>query len=107
MPVRKEVWQNIALTYDGSSKAGGITLYVNGEAVSMEVRRDRLYKNILSNKPSVQEEIGLKVGARWRSKGLPGAVVDEIKVFDRRLTDIEVAHSAGNAPRNISYQQEY
>lgn len=99
-----EEWQHVMLTYDGSSKASGLTLYVNGEPVAMRVERDRLYKNIFSNKESVQKEIALKVGARWRSKGLPGALVDNVRAFDRRMTPIEVAHLAGVETGKVDYE---
>lgn len=103
-PAILEAWQHVMLTYDGSSKASGLTLYVNGEPVPIKVERDRLYKNILSNKEGVQKEIALKVGARWRSKGLPGALVDDVRAFDRRLTGTEVAHLAGLEGANVDYE---
>ncbi|MCB1120985.1 MAG: DUF1553 domain-containing protein [Verrucomicrobiae bacterium] len=96
-PVAKEVWQRVALTYDGSSRAAGLKLYIDGEPIAMRVERDRLYKNFYPNKQGVQEEIALKVGARWRSRGLPGAAVHDLKAFHRRLTDLEVAHLAGKS----------
>ena len=102
-PVKKEDWQEITLSYDGSSTAAGLTLFVDGVPVSMRVEKDRLYKNILSNKKGARDDIGLKVGARWRSKGVPGALVDELRVYDRRLTESEVAHIAGKAERNVDY----
>lgn len=96
-PVAKDVWQTVVLAYDGSSKASGLKLYVDGVSVPMRVERDNLYKNILSNKPGVQKEIGLKLGARMRSKGTPGAVVDDVKVYDRRLSEWEIKHLAGSS----------
>ncbi len=94
-PVMKDSWQTVVLAYDGSSKASGLKLYADGEPVAMRVERDNLYKNILSNKPGVQKEIGLKLGARWRSKGVPGTVIDEVYVYDRRLSDLEIKYLAG------------
>ena len=96
-PVLKDQWQTVVLAYDGSSKASGLKLYVDGEAVAMRVERDHLYKNILSNKPGVRKEIGLKLGARMRSKGVPGTIVDDIRVYDRRLSDLEIQHLAGTS----------
>jgi hypothetical protein len=103
-PVKKDVWQTVLLAYDGSSKASGLKLYVDGEPVAMRVERDNLYKNILSNKPGVQKEIGLKLGARWRSKGVPGTVVDEVYVYDRRLSDLEIRYLAGEKTESESLE---
>lgn len=102
-PAKKDVWQEVALTYDGSSTAAGIKLFVDGVPVRMSVEKDRLYKNILSNKKGVRDDIGLKVGARWRSKGVPGALVDELRVYNRRLTESEVAHIAGKTDLKVDY----
>lgn len=117
-PAEKERWQHVMLTYDGSSRAAGLKLYVDGKPVLMRIERDRLYKNILSNKEGVRKEIGLKVGARMRSRGLPGARVDEINVYNRALAALEVASLAGQVPRKLAkesiqefflvrYQEDY
>jgi len=106
-PVKTEVWQNVHLTYDGSSTAAGLTLYVDGVPVRMRVTRDRLYKNIVSNQERVKKNVGLKVGARWRSKGLPGALVDEVQAFDRKLTSLEVQHISGSEDQAYEDDQGY
>jgi len=106
-PVKKNVWQSVFLTYDGSSKAAGLTLYVDGVRVPMHIERDRLYKNILSNKEGVRKEVGLKVGARWRSKGLPGTLVDNVRAYDRKLTDVEVAFLAGRDDKDFDEDPGY
>ncbi len=90
-PVAKEVWQRVTLTYDGSSKAAGVTLWVDDAPVEMVARRDNLYKEFKPGKEDVLKEIAIKVGGRWRSKGLPGALVDELRVYRRELSPLEVA----------------
>ncbi|WP_158968938.1 DUF1553 domain-containing protein [Paraglaciecola sp. L3A3] len=92
-PVIREQWTNVAITYDGSSKASGVKLYINGELAQTVVERDNLYKEIEHTRTSVKDEMGLKVGARWRSKGLPNVLVDNFKVYNRDLTQIEM-HNA-------------
>jgi len=96
-PASKNTWLNIAMTYDGSSKADGVNFYIDGAPVDMSVERDNLYKEIKHNNEGVLKEIGLKVGARWRSRGLPDTLVDNIKVYKRDLTAIEVAKQFGDA----------
>ncbi|EWH09173.1 hypothetical protein DS2_13909 [Catenovulum agarivorans DS-2] len=94
-PVQREQWLNVAMSYDGSSKAAGVTFYLNGQAVDMTVERDNLYKDIEHTRKGVLKEIGLKVGARWRSRGLPNALVDNLRVYSRELTSIEIANLHG------------
>jgi hypothetical protein len=97
--VPREKWIHIMLTYDGSSKAAGVELYLNGQALNMSTTRDNLYKDIVfhpttdSGKPPVDQH--LKIGARWRGKGFTDGGVDQIKVYRRELTPMEVQVVSG------------
>ncbi|AWB65766.1 hypothetical protein C2869_04640 [Saccharobesus litoralis] len=97
-PVTTDVWQHVALTYNGSSKADGVTLYVDGQPVAMNVERDNLYKDI-RHRP--KDELGLvvtlKVGARWRSRGAALTLVDDLKVWSTDLTQVEILANANQA----------
>ncbi len=54
----------------------------------MLVKRNELYKDIVFQRE--RTETYLKVGARWRTMGLKEAWADEARVFNRRLTPLEV-----------------
>ena len=58
----------------------------------MKVGQDKLYKEIIF--PG-GPKTNLKVGARWRSRGLRGGSVDEVVVYDRELSSLEVGYWAG------------
>jgi len=94
-------WVHLMLTYDGSSKAAGTRLYLDGVNQKMNVRRDNLYKDIVFHPPEGTDkppiETHLKVGARWRGKGFTNGLVDEIMVFDRELTPLEVIGLKGSS----------
>lgn len=94
--VPKGEWMHLMLTYDGSSDASGVRLYRNGAAVPMTVKRNNLYKDIIFRRDGVKTN--LRVGARWRSKGLNDGTVDEVMVFDRELTPLEVEWVALDNP---------
>ncbi len=93
--VPRDEWIQLTLTYDGSSKAKGLKVYLNGEEMESKVEVDNLYKDIIFHdfedyiypKPI---EPGLQLGARWRGKGLAGGIVDELMVFDKELTPLEI-----------------
>ncbi len=85
-PLATGRWTHVAIVYDGSSHASGLKLYVNGEQADCEVVRDKLTKNITGGGNDV-----LTVGQRFRDRGFKNGLVDEIQVFDRTLTPIEVA----------------
>ena len=97
--IPKDQWVQLLLTYDGSSKADGVKIYCNGKALTAEAINDNLYKDIIFNtyediiNKNVNEP-GLQIGAIWRGKGIGGAKVDDILVFNRELTPIEAMQIA-------------
>jgi hypothetical protein len=77
-------WTHVVLTYDGSSRAAGLSLYVDGEPAALEVVRDGLTKTITGGGAD-----DLAVGHRFRDRGFKDGEVDELQVFDRALTPLE------------------
>jgi hypothetical protein len=78
-------WLHLAVSYDGSAQAKGMRLYLNGEPLEVEVVRDHLYK-APENGGS-----GFSFGAMMRSTGLKDAVIDDVSVYNRALSKVEVA----------------
>lgn len=76
-------WYHVFMTYDGSSKAEGIKVFVNGEKWDWKIEQDRL-------SDSIQTDKTLLVGSRHPGSRL-NAEVDAVRVFDRQLSDIDVA----------------
>jgi hypothetical protein len=76
-------WSHVGVTYDGSSRAAGLRIYVNGRPVQTEVLRDHLYKGTGQHT--------LAFGQRFRDKGFRGGQIDEVSVFSRALSPIEAA----------------
>ena len=77
-------WVHVAVSYDGSGKASGVRLVLDGARAETEVVRDHLTKNIEVSGS------GFVFGERFRSPGLKGGLVDELRVYGRCLTPIEV-----------------
>jgi hypothetical protein len=86
-------WSRLVVTYDGSSRAAGIRMYLDGLPMQTEVVRDRLYKDITYDKAAGDsaEPTPLTVGARFRDRGFKQGLVDDLQVFDVALTAVEVA----------------
>ncbi len=80
-------WKHVTLTYDGSSRAGGLRLYLDGAPLDTEIIYDKLTKNIEGG-----GDPDLRLGERSRDVGFKQGKVDELYVFTRELTAIEVAH---------------
>lgn len=99
----RDEWVHFAVTYDGSSRADGFKLFVNGMEMETIVKTDNLYKDILFRN---NNEPGLQLGARLRGKGIKGAVVDEIRVYKRDLSTIEVMQLANDVNLNDLEKKE-
>lgn len=85
-------WTHVAISYDGSSKAAGLKLFLNGNPADVEVIRDGLFKDITYDGASA----AFQIGARFRDSGFKGGSVDELQIYNLPLTAIEVARIAGN-----------
>src|SRR5262249_21509108 len=82
---------HVTATYDGSSRASGVRLYIDGRPAEVEVVRDGLRKDITYE----GGEPNLAIGYRFRDSGFKGGKVDEFRVHNRALTALEAAHLAG------------
>lgn len=75
-------WQHVFATYDGSSKASGIKIYVDGEPWEWTIEQDGLTETIQTPK-------SLLIGSRHGGSPLRGSV-DEVQVFQRELSANEI-----------------
>jgi hypothetical protein len=94
-------WSQLTVTYDGSSRAAGIRLYLNGTPLETDVVRDRLFKDITYVRSASGEPIEqprFTIGARFRDSGFKNGLVDDLQVFDIELTAAEAAWAAGLTP---------
>jgi mono/diheme cytochrome c family protein len=92
LPARE--WVHVTVTYDASGPAAGLGIYLNGLPAEAEIVRDGLTKNTEAGGPGLAHSsggTGPTFGERFRSVGLKGGMIDELKVFNRALSTIEVA----------------
>jgi hypothetical protein len=88
-PLVANEWQHLAVTYDGSSSAAGLRIYLNGQEVQTEIARDHVVKSVAQ----VGNGDGyFTLGERFRDRGFRGGEMDELRVFERALAPLEVAH---------------
>jgi len=85
-----DVFTHIAFTYDGSGKAAGITIYVNGEPAKTKVIKDKLPGSIVTPAP-------FSIGRRGGGAAPFTGSVDDLRVFSRALARREVAQLGGAA----------
>jgi len=85
-PVPINQWLHVCVTYDGSSRARGLRIYLDGKRAECNIVRDHLYKNITGGGGD-----HITIGQRFRDRGFTNGLVDEFRVFDRELTTAEVS----------------
>jgi hypothetical protein len=86
-PVPLNQWHHVFVTYDGSSKAKGVKVYVDGKPAELDVTHDSLSDSIRAAKP-------LLIGRRNPAAPFKG-MLDEVRVYSRELSPAEVAQLAG------------
>lgn len=82
-------WHHVTVTYDGSSRARGVTLYVDGKPIEVDVVRDKLTREITGGGSDT-----IVIGERMRDNGFKNGLVDDFRVFDRLLSPAAVASIA-------------
>ncbi len=92
-PLPLNAWSRLVVTYDGSSRASGMRLYLNGLPLAADVVRDHLYKDIgygPATGDRSSESHPFAIGARFRDSGFKDGSIDDLQVFDTCLTTAEV-----------------
>ena len=101
-------WRHVAVTYDGSSRAAGLRLYVDGQPIATRVVRDSLRRdidylaawgdgNIGQVADGTEEPPRLSLGGRGNDTPLIGAALDELRAYTRALSPVEITALSGKA----------
>ena len=83
-------WSHITVTYDGSSHATGLRVYLDGHLQEVEVIQDRLTGSIVTTG-------SLTLGSSRDGLSFRG-LIDELMFFDRALSSVEAGRVAGHNP---------
>lgn len=75
-------WRQLVITYDGSSRAAGLKVYIDGQLSPVVVRRDSLTGSVASVEP-------WRIAWKGSGIGFEGSL-DELRLFDRALSADEV-----------------
>ncbi len=78
------LWHHLIITYDGSSLAAGVHIYIDGNEKILLVVRDAL-------SASIQNAEDCRIAARDRPTHHFEGQVDEVVIYDKELTPGEVA----------------
>jgi hypothetical protein len=88
--VKPGTWQHVFVTHDGTGKAAGFRIFVDGREAKLATEVDTL-------KSSPKVETPLVVGRRKKSGQMAGASVQDIRIYRRKLSSAEVLSLATHA----------
>ena len=74
-------WLEVTVTNDGSSRAAGLRIFVNGKRAEVEIIKDNLTRNITGGGGDT-----ISLGERFRDRGFKGGWIDDLRVYDRDLS---------------------
>ncbi|MFL6280725.1 MAG: DUF1553 domain-containing protein [Vicinamibacterales bacterium] len=86
-------WYHVALTYDGSGKAAGLRLYLNGVLLDADIVRDALSGTCATAAP-------LRVGSKTLGKPFVGQL-DDLRLYSRALTPQQIEDLAIHHPMRV------
>jgi hypothetical protein len=75
-------WWHVFVTYDGSGKGKGLTIYINGRSRELEIEQDKLTGTIANQEP-------LRLGPA-KGAGKLNWLIDEVRFYNRTLPVEEV-----------------
>lgn len=90
-------WFQVAFAYDGSGKAKGITLYLNGRPLRTSVVADNLLHSMVYGKDKTHWAQHAFYVGRMHDYFYKDFAVDELRIYNRCLTPLEMPALAGQA----------
>jgi mono/diheme cytochrome c family protein len=89
-PAPAGTWNHLFVTYDGSGRAAGVKVYVNGLPQPTDVQADSL-------KNTTRTAVPFKLAQRHSTSRLDGLQVQDLRLYGRTLTPAEVDRLAKGA----------
>jgi len=83
--VNDGAWHHVVATYDGTSDAYGINVYIDNSLVSLTVQLNAL-------SATIQNSENFNIGARRGINKFFNGLIDEVVIYDKELSSSEVAY---------------
>lgn len=75
-------WVHVVVTYDGSSSAKGLKIFMDDQLASVDVIKDALTKTIAGGGHD-----NLSLGERMRDRGFKAGLIDDLRLYDRDVSE--------------------
>jgi hypothetical protein len=83
-------WQHVMVTYDGSRRAAGTRVYIDGKPQPVEVLSDSL-------KDTMRTKVPLKIAQRHTTSRINGVALQDLRIYGRDLSEGEVDQLASSS----------
>ncbi len=91
--VKPGEWHHVFVTWDGSGKASGLGMYIDGKRVPLKIDVNNIKQNA-----SIRTQTPLRIGQRSQRKLFKDGAVQDFRVYERMLTADEVQALASDVP---------
>ncbi len=81
--LKPKVWHHLMVTYDGSRRAAGAKIYIDGKSQPVDVASDSL-------KDTMRTRVPLKIAQRNSTSRLDGVALQDLRIYGRNLSETEV-----------------
>jgi cytochrome c553 len=85
--IKQDQWSHLLVTYDGSSKAAGLKVYINGKAEKTTIGVNGLTDTI-------RTEIPFTIAQRHTGSRIDDALIQDLRIYNRALSEGEVQQLA-------------
>ena len=91
--VKPNQWQHLFVTYDGSAKATGVKIYLDGKEQKLRIDNDSLKADA-----SIHTDTPLRIGQRSHTQVFNGGAIQDVRIYGRCLISAEVRAMAEIVP---------
>lgn len=88
-PIKAGEWTHLFVTYDGSGKAAGVRVFVNGEAREARPAADSL-------KETIRTAVPLKIGQRHTGSKIDQMAIEDLRIYGKALAPEEIRQIGAN-----------
>ena len=89
-PIQPGKWQHVMVTYDGSRRASGTRVYIDGKPQAVDVQSDSL-------KDTMRTKVPLKIAQRHSASRINGVALQDLRIYGRNLSEGEVEQLASSS----------
>ncbi len=94
-PLPTNEWMHLTVSHDGSGRAAGLRIFINGEDEPIAIIHDRLTKNITGGGAAGDH---IAIGARFRDRGFADGEISDFRVYQAALCPLEVKSLVRDEP---------